>query len=48
MKISRVKQALKILNANAEEFSIEGKAKGRKTVASKKPKKVTRKPQKAG
>jgi hypothetical protein len=47
MKASRVQQALKILNASAEEFAVEGKAKSRKSTASKKPKKVTRKPQKA-
>jgi len=47
MKASRVQQALKILNASAEEFSVESKTKARKSVASKKPKKVARKPQKA-
>jgi hypothetical protein len=50
MKKSRVQQALNILNASAQEFSIEGlsvkQRKGPKP-APKKPKKVTRKPQKA-
>jgi hypothetical protein len=47
MKASRVQQALKILNASAEEFIVEGKPKARKSTVGKKPKKVTRKPQQA-
>jgi hypothetical protein len=50
MKNSRVQQALLILNASAQEFSIEGlsikQRKGPKP-GPKKPKKVTRKPQNA-
>jgi hypothetical protein len=44
MKTSRVQQALKILNAHAEEFSFEGKPKTRKSAARKKAKKVVKKP----
>jgi hypothetical protein len=47
MKASRVQQALKILNASTEEFIVEGKPKARESAVGKKPKKVTRKPQKA-
>jgi hypothetical protein len=47
MKASRVQQALKILNASAEEFIVEGKPKARKSAVGKKTKKVTRKSQKA-
>jgi hypothetical protein len=46
MKASRVQQALKILNAHAEELSFEGKPKTRKSAAPKKPKKATKKPRK--
>jgi len=46
MKSSRVAEAIKILNASAEEVSVELKPKTRKSVAPKKAKKVTRKPRK--
>ena len=46
MKSSRVAEAIKILNASAEEFSVELKPKTRKTEAPKKAKKVIRKPRK--
>jgi hypothetical protein len=46
MKASRVQQALKILNAHAEEFSFEGKPKVRKSAAPKKSKKAVKKPAK--
>jgi hypothetical protein len=50
MKASRVQQALKILSASAKEFSVDGiSLKERKKPAPppRKPKKATRKPQKA-
>jgi hypothetical protein len=46
MKPSRVSEAIKILNASAEEVSVERDSKTRKSVAPKKAKKVTRKPRK--
>jgi hypothetical protein len=46
MKSSRVSEAIKILNASAEEFSVESIPKTRKKAASKKAKKVIRKPRK--
>jgi hypothetical protein len=46
MKASRVQQALRILNASAEDFSIEGKAKTKKSATPKKTKKAVKKPAK--
>jgi hypothetical protein len=46
MKPSRVSEAIKILNASAEEFSVERQPETRKSAASKKAKKDTRNPRK--
>jgi hypothetical protein len=44
MKITRVQEAIKILNSSAEEFYIDKKPRARKTTAKKKAKKVVKKP----
>jgi hypothetical protein len=44
MKPTRVQEAIKILNSNAEEFHIDEKPKARKAAAKKKAKKVVKKP----
>jgi len=44
MKITRVQEAIKILNSSAEEFYIDKKPRARKTTARKKAKKVVKKP----
>jgi len=46
MKASRVQQALKILNASAEEISVERISRVRKSAARKKTKQVVKKPRK--
>jgi hypothetical protein len=46
MKASRIQQALKILNASAEEISVAGIPKVRKSAARKQAKKVVKKPRK--
>jgi len=44
MKITRVQEAIKIMNSSAEEFYIDKKPRARKTTARKKAKKVVKKP----
>jgi len=44
MKLTRVQEAIKILNSSAEEFYIDKKPRARKTTAKKKVKKVVKKP----
>jgi hypothetical protein len=46
MKASRIQQALKILNASAEEIIVAGMSKPRKSAARKKTKKAVKKPAK--
>jgi len=43
MKLTRVQEAIKILNSSTEEFYIDKKPRARKTNAKKKAKKVVKK-----